>query len=140
MFFFCVYQFCKIIKSKCTYYIQNKNVNILLSLQSHVFSASIGNLMGPSSSLLGSGDQNGHTLPGSTSNTCSAPMVPPTNGIYSSDGGASMLSCLLPSLPTLPSFSASHDVFRHGEMLRAGIAYHDSSRQHARHMQRTDVT
>lgn len=96
--------------------------------------------MSTSSSLLGSGDQNGHPLSGSTVATCSTSMVPPTNGIYSSDGGPSMLSCLLPSLPTLPSFSASHDVFRHGEMLRAGIAYHDSSRQHVRHMQRTDVT
>ncbi|XP_020289026.1 protein abrupt-like isoform X1 [Pseudomyrmex gracilis] len=116
-----------------------------LSITSSVSSASSvslpGNLMGPGSSLLSSGDQNGHTLPGSVSTTCSTSMVPPpANGIYSSDGGASMLSCLLPSLPTLPSFSASHDVFRHGEMLRAGIAYHDSSRQHARHMQRTDVT
>ncbi|KAL6429451.1 hypothetical protein ACFW04_008248 [Cataglyphis niger] len=115
-----------------------------LSIASSVSSASSvslpGNLIGPSSSLLGSNDQNGHPLPGSTPATCNASMVPPTNGIYSSDGGASMLSCLLPSLPTLPPFSASHDVFRHGEMLRAGIAYHDSSRQHARHMQRTDVT
>lgn len=116
-----------------------------LSITSSVSSASSvslpGNLMGTSSSLLGSGDQNGHPLPGSTPATCSTSMVPPpTNGIYSSDGGPSMLSCLLPSLPTLPSFSTSHDVFRHGEMLRAGIAYHDSSRQHVRHMQRTDVT
>ncbi|XP_077268582.1 uncharacterized protein LOC143900760 isoform X1 [Temnothorax americanus] len=116
-----------------------------LSIASSVSSASSvslpGNLMGTSSSLLASGDQNGHPLSGSTPATCStASMVPPTNGIYSSDGGPSMLSCLLPSLPTLPSFSASHDVFRHGEMLRAGIAYHDSSRQHVRHMQRTDVT
>ncbi|XP_018400830.1 PREDICTED: transcription factor GAGA-like [Cyphomyrmex costatus] len=115
-----------------------------LSITSSVSSASSvslsGNLMGTSSSLLGSGDQNGHTLPGATPATCSTSMVPPTNGIYSSDGGPSMLSCLLPSLPTLPSFSTSHDVFRHGEMLRAGIAYHDSSRQHVRHMQRTDVT
>ncbi|KYQ48124.1 Transcription factor GAGA [Trachymyrmex zeteki] len=101
---------------------------------------SLWNLMSTSSSLLGSGDQNGHTLPGATPATCSTSMVHPTNGIYSSDGGPSMLSCLLPSLPTLPSFSTSHDVFRHGEMLRAGIAYHDSSRQHVRHMQRTDVT
>ncbi|RLU21873.1 hypothetical protein DMN91_006250 [Ooceraea biroi] len=115
-----------------------------LSIASSVSSASSvslpGNLMAPSSSLLASGDQNGPALPGSASTTCNTSMVPPTNGIYSTDGGASMLSCLLPSLPTLPSFSASHDVFRHGEMLRAGIAYHDSSRQHARHMQRTDVT
>ncbi|EFN76034.1 Transcription factor GAGA [Harpegnathos saltator] len=115
-----------------------------LSITSSVSSASSvslpGNLMVPSSSLLSSGDQNGHTLPGSVSTSCGTSMVPPSNGIYSSDGGASMLSCLLPSLPTLPSFSASHDVFRHGEMLRAGIAYHDSSRQHVRHMQRTDVT
>lgn len=96
--------------------------------------------MAPSSSLLSSADQNGHILPGSASTTCGTSMVPPSNGIYSSDGGASMLSCLLPSLPTLPSFPASHDMFRHGEMLRAGIAYHDSSRQHVRHMQRTDVT
>ncbi|XP_012537536.2 protein abrupt isoform X1 [Monomorium pharaonis] len=114
-----------------------------LSIASSVSSASNvslpGNLIGTSSSLLSSGDQNGH-LPGSTPATCSTSMVPPNNGIYSSDGGPSMLSCLLPSLPTLPSFSASHDVFRHGEMLRAGIAYHDSSRQHVRHMQRTDVT
>ncbi|XP_011869478.1 PREDICTED: protein abrupt isoform X3 [Vollenhovia emeryi] len=115
-----------------------------LSIASSVSSASSvvslpGNLMGTSSSLLSSGDQNGHPLTGSTPATCSTSMVPPTNGIYS-DGGPSMLSCLLPSLPTLPSFSASHDVFRHGEMLRAGIAYHDSSRQHIRHMQRTDVT
>ncbi|XP_072763966.1 uncharacterized protein [Anoplolepis gracilipes] len=115
-----------------------------LSIASSVSSASSvslpGNLIGASSSLLGSNDQNGHPLPGSTPVTCNASMVPPTNGIYSSDSGASMLSCLLPSLPTLPPFSTSHDVFRHGEMLRAGIAYHDSSRQHARHMQRTDVT
>ncbi|XP_014484236.1 PREDICTED: protein abrupt isoform X1 [Dinoponera quadriceps] len=115
-----------------------------LSITSSVSSASSvslpGNLMAPSSSLLSSGDQNGHVLSGSASTTCGTSMVPPSNGIYSSDGGASMLSCLLPSLPTLPSFSASHDVFRHGEMLRAGIAYHDSSRQHVRHMQRTDVT
>ncbi|KYN32448.1 Transcription factor GAGA [Trachymyrmex septentrionalis] len=115
-----------------------------LSIASSVSSASSvslpGNLISTSSSLLGSGDQNGHTLPGATPATCSTSMVPPTNGIYSSDGGPSMLSCLLPSLPTLPSFSTSHDVFRHGEMLRAGIAYHDSSRQHVRHMQRTDVT
>ncbi|XP_025993592.1 protein abrupt isoform X2 [Solenopsis invicta] len=115
-----------------------------LSIASSVSSASSvslpGNLMGTSSSLLSSGDQNGHPLPGSTPATCNTSMVPPTNGIYSSDGGPSMLSCLLPSLPTLPSFSASHDVFRHGEMLRAGIAYHDSTRQHVRHMQRTDVT
>ncbi|XP_029167728.1 transcription factor GAGA-like [Nylanderia fulva] len=115
-----------------------------LSIASSVSSASSvslpGNLIGPSSSLLGSNDQNGHPLSGSTPATCNASMVPSTNGIYSSDSGASMLSCLLPSLPTLPPFSASHDVFRHGEMLRAGIAYHDSSRQHVRHMQRTDVT
>ncbi|XP_011641428.1 protein abrupt isoform X1 [Pogonomyrmex barbatus] len=115
-----------------------------LSITSSVSSASSvslpGNLMAPSSGLLSSSDQNGHPLPGATPATCSTSMVPPTNGIYSSDSGASMLSCLLPSLPTLPSFSTSHDVFRHGEMLRAGIAYHDSSRQHARHMQRTDVT
>ncbi|XP_070522558.1 uncharacterized protein [Cardiocondyla obscurior] len=115
-----------------------------LSIASSVSSASSvslpGNLMGTGSTLLSSGDQNGHPLAGSTPATCSSSMVPPTNGIYSSDSGPSMLSCLLPSLPTLPSFSASHDVFRHGEMLRAGIAYHDSSRQHVRHMQRTDVT
>ncbi|KAG5325238.1 GAGA factor, partial [Pseudoatta argentina] len=118
--------------------------SMLTPLTSSVSSASSvslpGNLISTSSSLLGSGDQNGHTLSGATPATCSTSMVPPTNGIYSSDGGPSMLSCLLPSLPTLPSFSTSHDVFRHGEMLRAGIAYHDSSRQHVRHMQRTDVT
>ncbi|KAG5329402.1 GAGA factor, partial [Acromyrmex charruanus] len=118
--------------------------SMVTPLTSSVSSASSvslpGNLISTSSSLLGSGDQNGHTLSGATPATCSTSMVPPTNGIYSSDGGPSMLSCLLPSLPTLPSFSTSHDVFRHGEMLRAGIAYHDSSRQHVRHMQRTDVT
>lgn len=51
-----------------------------------------------------------------------------------------MLSCLLPNLSSLPTLSTPHDVFRHGEMLRAGIAYHDSTRQHVRHMQRTNVT
>ncbi|EGI61867.1 Transcription factor GAGA [Acromyrmex echinatior] len=123
---------------------ETSDFSMVTPLTSSVSSASSvslpGNLISTSSSLLGSGDQNGHTLPGATPATCSTSMVPPTNGIYSSDGGPSMLSCLLPSLPTLPSFSTSHDVFRHGEMLRAGIAYHDSSRQHVRHMQRTDVT
>uniref|UniRef100_A0A6V7KLT6 Uncharacterized protein n=1 Tax=Bracon brevicornis TaxID=1563983 RepID=A0A6V7KLT6_9HYME len=66
---------------------------------------------------------------------------PLNNGLYPPDShhGTSMLSCLLPNLPTLTPLTSSHDVFRHSEILRANIAYHDS-RQHARHYQRTDVT
>jgi hypothetical protein len=69
-------------------------------------------------------------------------MAPPNNGIYSSDS-ASMLSCLLPTLPSLPTLSSPHDMFRHTEFLRANMGYsQDPSRQqHAsRHLQRTDVT
>ncbi|XP_043492428.1 uncharacterized protein LOC122517874 isoform X3 [Polistes fuscatus] len=96
---------------------------------------SSGNLMGPGSSVLGSAEQNAHSI--STATSCGVSMGPANNGIYTSDTSASMLGCLLPSLPSLPSLSSPHDVFRHGEMLRA---YHDPSRQHARHLQRTDVT
>lgn len=91
--------------------------------------------MGPGSSVLGSAEQNAHSI--STATSCGVSMGPANNGIYTSDTSASMLGCLLPSLPSLPSLSSPHDVFRHGEMLRA---YHDPSRQHARHLQRTDVT
>ncbi|XP_076244738.1 uncharacterized protein LOC143185535 isoform X4 [Calliopsis andreniformis] len=94
-----------------------------------------GSLMGPSSSVLGVNDQSANPALVAASTSCNGS----NNGIYSSDGTASMLSCLLPSLPSLPSLSSPHDVFRHGEMLRAGIAYHDS-RQQAKQMQRTDVT
>lgn len=97
----------------------------------------LGSLMGPGSNVLGTGDQSANSALVAVSSSCT---MAPTNGIYSSDGNASMLSCLLPSLPSLSSLSSTHDVFRHGEMLRAGIAYHDSSRQHAKQMQRTDVT
>ncbi|KAK0181286.1 hypothetical protein PV327_003579 [Microctonus hyperodae] len=99
------------------------------------------NLLGAGSNILGSNEHS--TIPGTSipPNSCGSSLsIPPNNGIYSSDTGASMLSCLLPNLPSLPTLSTPHDVFRHGEMLRAGIAYHDSTRQHVRHMQRTDVT
>ncbi|XP_058804311.1 protein tramtrack, alpha isoform-like isoform X2 [Phymastichus coffea] len=70
-------------------------------------------------------------------------MVPPNNGVYSSES-ASMLSCLLPTLPTLPTLSTPHDVFRHSEFLRANMGYpHDPTRQHypsARHLPRTELT
>lgn len=88
------------------------------------------------SSML-SQDPSSHVISGIPSSSCGTTMPGPSNnGIYSSDSGASMLSCLLPNLPTL---SSPHDVFRHGEMLR-GMVYHDTSRHHARDMQRTDVT
>ncbi|CAK9806701.1 Transcription factor GAGA [Anthophora quadrimaculata] len=93
-----------------------------------------GSLMGPS--VLGTGDQSTNSALVAASSSCTASA---NNGTYSSDGSASMLSCLLPSLPSLPSLSSSHDMFRHGEILRAGIAYHDSSRQHNKQSQRTDV-
>ncbi|XP_043278090.1 uncharacterized protein [Venturia canescens] len=117
-----------------------------LSLASVVTSAASnlslpGNLMGPVSSLssissmLGQQDPSGHTIPGITSSSCGTTMPGPSNnGIYSSDS-ASMLSCLLPNLPPL---SSPHDIFRHGEMLR-GMGYHDTSREHARDVQRSDV-
>lgn len=92
------------------------------------------------SGVLGNGDQSANSTLVSASTSSTAPIVSANNGIYSSDGSASMLNCLLPSLPSLPSLSSPHDVFRHGEMLRVGIAYHDSSRQHFKQSQRTDVT
>lgn len=101
------------------------------------FQTNLGNLMGPGSSVLGSAEQNAHSLSTVSATSCGVSMGPANNGIYTSDTSASMLGCLLPSLPSLPSLSSPHDVFRHGEMLRA---YHDPSRQHARHLQRTDVT
>ncbi|KAG7199598.1 hypothetical protein KM043_014202 [Ampulex compressa] len=96
-----------------------------------------GNLSGSSTSAVVTSEQSGHPVTDVASTSCTASMAPPSNSMYSTD---SVLSCLLPSLPSLPPFSTSHDVFRHGEILRAGIAYHDSTRQHSRHMQRTDVT
>lgn len=102
------------------------------------FQTNLGNLMGgPGSSVLGSAEQNAHSLSAVSASSCGVSMGPANNGIYTSDTSASMLGCLLPSLPSLPSLSSPHDVFRHGEMLRA---YHDPTRQHARHLQRTDVT
>lgn len=91
------------------------------------------------SSVLGSGDQSANSTLVSASGS-STSIASANNGIYSSDGSASMLNCLLPSLPSLPSLSSPHDMFRHGEMLRVGIAYHDSSRQHPKQSQRTDIT
>lgn len=97
-----------------------------------------GSLMG--SSVLGSGDQNANSTLVSASSSSTTSIASANNGIYSSDGSASMLNCLLPSLPSLPSLSSPHDMFRHGEMLRVGIAYHDSSRQYPKQSQRTDIT
>ncbi|KAK0079924.1 hypothetical protein PV325_000634 [Microctonus aethiopoides] len=95
----------------------------------------------PGSNILGSNEHSTISGPSIPPNSCGSSLsIPPNNGIYSSDNGASMLSCLLPNLPSLPTLSTPHDVFRHGEMLRAGIVYHDSTRQHVRHMQRTNVT
>ncbi|XP_046411694.1 broad-complex core protein isoforms 1/2/3/4/5-like isoform X1 [Neodiprion fabricii] len=96
-----------------------------------------GNIMVPGS-VAGSGEQ--PCLSGSIPvSSCTGPMGPPNNGIYSSDGTAGMLSCLLPPLPSLPSLPSSHDVFRHGEMLRAGVTYYDTSRQQSRHIHRADI-
>ncbi|XP_015596776.1 protein bric-a-brac 1 isoform X2 [Cephus cinctus] len=100
-----------------------------------------GNLMVPGASILsGSNEQSVHPVGTIPSSSCTGSMGPPHNGIYSSDSTTSMLSCLLPPLPSLPSLSSPHDVFRHSEMLRAGVAYYDTSRQPSRHIQRTDVT
>lgn len=122
---------------------ENTDFSTSLSIASTVSSSAssgslTGSLMGPSSSALGAGDQNASPALVAASSSCATSMASATNGIYSSD--SSVLSCLLPSLPSLPSLSSPHDVFRHGEMLRAGIAYHDPTRQHARQMQRPDVT
>nr|XP_034196201.1 protein abrupt-like isoform X3 [Osmia lignaria] len=65
-----------------------------------------GNLMGPGSSILGTGDQ----IPNSAlvaATSCTASMASVTNGVYSSDGNTSILNCLLSSLPFLPSISSS---------------------------------
>ncbi|XP_076388063.1 uncharacterized protein LOC100879463 isoform X4 [Megachile rotundata] len=97
-----------------------------------------GSLMG-SASIPGAGDQ-GASSALAAATSCTASIASATNGIYSSDGNSNMLSCLLPSLPTLPSLSSPHDVFRHSEMLRADIAYHDSSRHHHKQTHRSDVT
>lgn len=72
--------------------------------------------------------------------TAANPLVlgPPNNGLYS-ENSASMLN-LLPNLPSLSTLPSPHDVFLHEEMLRAGAAYHDSSRQHIKHMLRENVT
>ncbi|XP_012256256.2 protein tramtrack, alpha isoform isoform X2 [Athalia rosae] len=100
--------------------------------------SSVSNLSLPGN-LSGSGEQS--CLSGSVPvSSCATPMGPPNNGIYSSDGTASMLSCLLPPLPSLPSLSSPHDVFRHGDILRAGVTYYDTSRQQSRHIHRADVT
>ncbi|XP_076633982.1 uncharacterized protein LOC143348061 isoform X2 [Colletes latitarsis] len=122
---------------------ENTDFSTSLSIASTVSSSAssvslAGSLLGPSSNALGTSDQSMNCVLVSASSSCTASMAP-ANGIYTSDGNASMLSCLLPSLPSLPSLSSPHDVFRHGEMLRAGIAYHDL-RQNAKQMQRTDVT
>ncbi|XP_074107173.1 uncharacterized protein LOC141532624 isoform X2 [Cotesia typhae] len=73
--------------------------------------------------------------------TAANPLIlgPPNNGLYSSENSASMLN-LLPNLPSLSTLPSPHDVFLHEEMLRAGAAYHDSSRQHIKHMLRENVT
>ncbi|XP_076476265.1 uncharacterized protein LOC117155981 isoform X1 [Bombus vancouverensis nearcticus] len=125
--------------------IENTDLSTLTSLSiastanSSASNASLaGGLMG--SGVLGSGDQSANSTLVSVSSSSTACIASANNGIYSSDGSASMLNCLLPSLPSLPSLSSPHDVFRHGEMLRVGIAYHDSSRQHPKQSQRTDVT
>nr|XP_012147129.1 PREDICTED: uncharacterized protein LOC105661736 [Megachile rotundata] len=97
-----------------------------------------GSLMG-SASIPGAGDQ-GASSALAAATSCTASIASATNGIYSSDGNSNMLSCLLPSLPTLPSLSSPRDVFRHSEMLRADIAYHDSSRHHHKQTHRSDVT
>ncbi|XP_014210165.1 uncharacterized protein LOC106640596 isoform X2 [Copidosoma floridanum] len=81
-----------------------------------------------------------HTIPAVTHPPSS--IAPPNNGIYSAEG-ASMLSTLFPSLPTLPTLSSPHDVFRHSEFLRANMGYSPEAarQQHAnRHLQRADVT
>ncbi|XP_017797926.1 PREDICTED: uncharacterized protein LOC108579010 [Habropoda laboriosa] len=96
-----------------------------------------GSLMGPN--VLGTADQSTNSALVAASSSCTASIASANNGAYASDGSASMLSCLLPTLPSLPSLSSSHDMFRHGELLRAGIAYHDSSRHHTKQSHRTDV-
>ncbi|XP_063982661.1 protein bric-a-brac 1-like isoform X3 [Diachasmimorpha longicaudata] len=107
---------------------------------SSLTSSLAGNLLSSSGNLLPSPpDQcfQSSELPSNTSST----IIPSSlnNSIYPTDSSTSMLSCLLSSLPSLPSLSTSHDVFRHSEILRAGMAYHDSTRQHARQFQGTDV-
>ncbi|XP_034943167.1 transcription factor GAGA-like isoform X6 [Chelonus insularis] len=98
-----------------------------------------GNLSSSGSNTLLSSEQNSFSNAGIQPGSCSTGNMPGplTNGIYPSESSANILSCLLPNISSL---SLPHDVFRHGEMLKASIAYHDSSRQHVRHMQRTDVT
>ena len=79
------------------------------------------------------------------SSTCPpATPMPPTmsnNGIYSASDSASMLSCLLPTLPSIPSLSNPHDMFRHSEFFRANMGYPQQQQPPpGRHLQRTDVT
>ncbi|XP_015119628.1 transcription factor GAGA isoform X1 [Diachasma alloeum] len=119
---------------------QARSIDTLDFSAASITSSLAGNLISSGGNLLNSPDQ---CLQSSepASSTCSTTIASSlNNGIYPTDSSASMLSCLLPNLPSLSSLSSSHDVFRHSEILRAGIAYHDSTRQHARQFQRTDVT
>ncbi|XP_011501008.1 PREDICTED: uncharacterized protein LOC105364705 isoform X2 [Ceratosolen solmsi marchali] len=144
-------------KSDATDYSTIPSLNLSSAASSNTSNLSIpGSFMLSGSSALGSNDHghhHGHVHTHSHNNnpahlipsvSCppSSSMAPPNNGIYSSDS-ASMLSCLLPTLPSLPTLSSQHDMFRHTEFLRANMGYsQDPSRQQhtSRHLQRTDVT
>ncbi|XP_014222906.1 transcription factor Ken 2-like isoform X2 [Trichogramma pretiosum] len=71
----------------------------------------------------------------------SIPPTMPNNSIYSASDSATMLSSLFPTLPSLPTLSNPHDVFRHSEFLRANMGYPQQQQPPpGRHLQRTDVT
>ncbi|KZC04276.1 Transcription factor GAGA [Dufourea novaeangliae] len=119
---------------------ENTDLSTSLSIASTVGSSVAGSLMGPSSNMLSAVDQSANPALVPASSSWATSMASANSGIYSSDGSVSMLNCLSSSSSSLPSLSSPHDVYRYGEMLRAGIAYHESSRQHTKDTQETDVT
>ncbi|XP_076380007.1 uncharacterized protein LOC117221623 isoform X3 [Megalopta genalis] len=112
--------------------IENTDFPTSLSIASTLASSISAGLAAPSSNSVATGDQGASSalLPAPGSSATSTASV--NSGIYAypSDNNVNMLNCVSPSQSSLPpsSLSSPHDVLRYGEILRAGIAYHDFSR------------
>nr|XP_031842076.1 uncharacterized protein LOC116431163 [Nomia melanderi] len=104
---------------------ENTDFSTSLPIASTLTSSVAGSLTGPSLNTVATGDQSTNSALLPTATSCATSTTSVNSGIYSSDASVNMFSCVSPSPSSMPPLFSQHDVFRYGEMLRAGLAYHE---------------